>query len=334
VWTDDTQALVGERGQFHVRASKGIHLVVPRDRIQSSTGLISRTPTSVLFIIPWGRHWIIGTTDTDWALDKAHPAASSTDIDYLLDLVNKVLATPLTRTDVQGVYAGLRPLLSGESESTSKLSREHTVASPTPGLVVVAGGKYTTYRVMAKDAVDAAVHGLGRSVPRSVTQRVPLLGAEGYAALWNRRRLLAEESGLHVARIEHLLGRYGSLVHEILDLIAGDKDLARPVEGAEDHLRAELAYAASHEGARHLEDVLTRRTRISIETFDRGLAAAPVAAELMGAVLGWSEEQQHREVEHYRLRVEAERASQEQPDDETADAARLGAPDVVPLQVQ
>ncbi|MGW4944167.1 glycerol-3-phosphate dehydrogenase/oxidase [Actinoplanes sp. NPDC004185] len=334
VWTDDTQALVGERGQFHVRASKGIHLVVPRDRIQSSTGLISRTPTSVLFIIPWGRHWIIGTTDTDWALDKAHPAASSTDIDYLLDLVNKVLATPLSRTDVQGVYAGLRPLLSGESESTSKLSREHTVASPTPGLVVVAGGKYTTYRVMAKDAVDAAVHGLGRSVPRSVTQRVPLLGAEGYAALWNRRRLLAEESGLHVARIEHLLGRYGSLVHEILDLIAGDKDLARPVEGAEDHLRAELAYAASHEGARHLEDVLTRRTRISIETFDRGIAAAPVAAELMGAVLGWSEEQRHREVEHYRLRVEAERASQEQPDDETADAARLGAPDVVPLQVQ
>jgi glycerol-3-phosphate dehydrogenase len=333
VWTDDTQALVGERGQFHVRASKGIHLVVPRDRIQSTTGLISRTPTSVLFIIPWGRHWIIGTTDTDWALDKAHPAASSTDIDYLLDLVNKVLATPLTRTDVQGVYAGLRPLLSGESESTSKLSREHTVASPQPGLVVVAGGKYTTYRVMAKDAVDAAVHGLSRSVPRSVTEKVPLLGAEGYAALWNRRRLLAEESGLHVARIEHLLGRYGSLTHEVLDLIAGDKDLARPVEGAEDHLRAEFTYAASHEGARHLEDVLTRRTRISIETFDRGLAAASVAAELIGPVLGWSEEQQTREVENYRLRVEAERASQEQPDDETADAARLGAPEVVPLQV-
>jgi glycerol-3-phosphate dehydrogenase len=334
VWTDDTQALVGERGQFHVRASKGIHLVVPRDRIQSSTALISRTPTSVLLIIPWGRHWIIGTTDTDWALDKAHPAASSTDIDYLLDLVNGVLATPLSRTDVQGVYAGLRPLLSGESESTSKLSREHTVASPTPGLVVVAGGKYTTYRVMAKDAVDAAVHGLGRSVARSCTERVPLLGAEGYPALWNRRRLLAEESGLHVARIEHLLGRYGALVHEVLDLIADDKDLARPVEGAEDYLRAELTYAAGHEGARHLEDVLTRRTRISIETFDRGLAAAPVAAELMGAVLGWTDEQRHREVEHYRLRVEAERASQEQPDDETADAARLGAPDVVPLQVR
>jgi glycerol-3-phosphate dehydrogenase len=332
VWTDDTQALVGERGQFHVRASKGIHLVVPRDRIRSSTGLILRTASSVLFVIPWGRHWIIGTTDTDWTLDKSHPAASRTDIDYLLDEVNKVLATPLTREDVQGVYAGLRPLLSGESESTSKLSREHTVASPVPGLVVVAGGKYTTYRVMARDAVDAAVHGLGRSVAPSCTERVPLLGAEGYPALWNRRRLLAAESGLHVARVEHLLGRYGSLVHELLDLVEADPDLGRPLDGAEDYLRAEIVYAATHEGARHLEDVLTRRTRISIETFDRGVAAAEPAAELMSGPLGWTAEQTSREVENYRVRVEAERASQEQPDDETADATRLGAPDVVPLR--
>jgi glycerol-3-phosphate dehydrogenase len=332
VWTDDTQSLVGERGQFHVRASKGIHLVVPRDRIQSSTGLILRTEKSVLFVIPWGRHWIIGTTDTDWSLDKAHPAASSTDIDYLLEHVNSVLSTQLSRVDVQGVYAGLRPLLSGESESTSKLSREHTVASPTPGLVVVAGGKYTTYRVMARDAVDASVYGLARSVPPSCTEKVPLLGAEGYTALWNRRRVLAKESGLHVARVEHLLGRYGALVHELLDMIAADPTLGAPVEGADDYLRAELLYAASHEGARHLEDVLTRRTRISIETFDRGVAAAPVAAELMAGVLGWTEEQTKKEVDNYVLRVEAERASQEQPDDETADAARLGAPDVVPLR--
>ncbi len=94
VWTDDTQGLIGERGQFHVRASKGIHLVVPKDRIHSTTGLILRTEKSVLFVIPWGRHWIIGTTDTDWDLDKAHPAASSADIDYLLQHVNSVLNTP------------------------------------------------------------------------------------------------------------------------------------------------------------------------------------------------------------------------------------------------
>ncbi|GAA0527400.1 glycerol-3-phosphate dehydrogenase/oxidase [Paractinoplanes ferrugineus] len=331
VWTDDTQALIGERGQFHVRASKGIHLVVPRDRIQSSTGLILRTEKSVLFVIPWGRHWIIGTTDTDWTLDKAHPAASATDIDYLLEHVNSVLNTPLSRADVQGVYAGLRPLLSGESESTSQLSREHTVGSPVPGLVVVAGGKYTTYRVMARDAVDACVHGLGRSVPKSCTDNVPLVGADGYPALWNRRRVLAADSGLHVARVEHLLGRYGSLVLEVLDLIRSDPSLAGPLAGAEDYLRAEVVYAASFEGARHLVDMLARRTRISIETFDRGLAAAPAAATLMAGVLGWTPEQTEREISHYRLRVEAERASQEQLDDETADAARLGAPDVVPL---
>jgi len=333
VWTDDIQSLVGERGQFHVRASKGIHLVVPRDRIQSSTGLILRTEKSVLFVIPWGRHWIIGTTDTDWSLDKAHPAASSTDIDYLLEHVNSVLSTPLVRSDVQGIYAGLRPLLSGESESTSKLSREHTVASPTPGLVVVAGGKYTTYRVMAKDAVDAAAHGLGRSVPRSVTERVPLVGAEGFPAYWNRRGTLAHESGLHVARIEHLLNRYGTLIDEVLALIKEDPELGKPIEGADDYLRAEFVYAAQAEGARHLEDVMTRRTRISIETFDRGLAAAPDAARLIGGVLGWTDDQIKREVEHYRLRVEAERASQEQLDDATADAARLGAPDIAPIEV-
>ena len=121
----------------------------------------------MLFIIPWGRHWIIGTTDTDWSLEKAHPAASSSDIDYLLEHVNSVISSPLTREDVEGVYAGLRPLLSGESESTSKLSREHVVGHPVPGLVVVAGGKYTTYRVMAADAVDEAVRGLDARVPDS-----------------------------------------------------------------------------------------------------------------------------------------------------------------------
>jgi len=179
VWTDETQSMVGERGQFRVRASKGVHLVVPRDRIRSQSGLILRTPTSVLFVIPWGRHWIVGTTDTDWSLDKAHPAASSSDIDYILEHVNKALVTPLTREDVEGVYAGLRPLLAGESETTSALSREHVVGHPTPGLVVVAGGNYTTYRVMAADAVDEVARGLDGRVPASCTQRIPLLGARG-----------------------------------------------------------------------------------------------------------------------------------------------------------
>jgi len=332
VWTDETQAMVTERGQLKVRASKGIHLVVPRDRFQSTVGLILRTEKSVLFVIPWGRHWIIGTTDTDWHLDKAHPAASSKDIDYILEHVNKVLKRPLTREDVEGVYAGLRPLLAGENDSTAKLSREHVVAHPVPGLVVVAGGKWTTYRVMAKDAVDEATRSMDERVPPSCTDSIPLLGASGFKAAWNRRNRTAEESGVHVARIEHLLNRYGSMATEVLALIKENPALAEPLPGADDYLQAEAVYAATHEGARHVHDVLTRRTRISIESWDRGVSAVPVVAKLMGEILGWSDAQRESEIKHYLARVEAERLSQQQPDDESADAARLGVEDIVPLR--
>ena len=332
VWTDDTQALADTRGQFHVRASKGIHLVVPRDRLQSTTGIILRTEKSVLFVIPWGRHWIIGTTDTDWSLDKSHPSASSSDIDYLLEHVNSVLTSPLTREDVEGVYAGLRPLLTGESESTSKLSREHVVGHPVPGLVVVAGGKYTTYRVMAADAVDEAARSMDARVPDSCTDQIPLTGAEGYRALWNQRRALAVSAGVHVARVEHMLNRYGSNVHDLLAMLRADPTLAEPLPGADDYLRVEAWYAVTHEGARHLEDVLARRTRISIEAWDRGVAAADPVARLMAKELDWDDEQTAREIEHYRTRVQAERDSQTKLDDTTADAARLGAPDIVSLR--
>ncbi|MFG2087671.1 MULTISPECIES: glycerol-3-phosphate dehydrogenase/oxidase [unclassified Spirillospora] len=330
VWTDDIQELVGGRGQIHVKSSKGIHLVVPKDRIHSATGILLRTEKSVLFVIPWGRHWIIGTTDTAWDLDKAHPAASKADIDYVLDQVNRVLNTPLTHDDVEGVYAGLRPLLTGETEETSKLSREHVVAHPVPGLVLVAGGKYTTYRVMAKDAIDAVAHGLDGKIPESCTDRVPLVGGDGFQAMWNARHRLATRSGLHVARIEHLLGRHGTLVDDLLELISEKPDLAKPLTGADDYLRAEVVYAATHEGARHLNDVLARRTRISIETWDRGLGVVQEAADLLAPVLGWSKKQRDREIEYYRKRVEAERASQSQDGDQEADAHRRGAPDIVP----
>lgn len=328
VWTDDTQSMVGERGQFKVRASKGVHLLVPRDRFQSTMGMILRTEKSVLFVIPWGRHWIIGTTDTDWNLDKAHPAATAADIDYILEHVNQVLAVPLTREDVEGVYAGLRPLLAGESDQTSKLSREHIVTHSVPGLVVVAGGKWTTYRIMAKDAIDAAADALDGRIPPSTTQDIALLGAEGYQAAWNKRGKIARAFGVHKVRIEHLLNRYGVLTDELLDLIRNRPELAEPLPGADDYLQAEVVYAASHEGALHLEDVLARRTRISIEAWDRGVSAAPVAAALMADVLGWDDERTEREVQNYLKRVAAERASQEQPDDASADRVRLEAPDV------
>lgn len=336
VWIDEIQDMLGERsplgsvapGAFRVRASKGVHVVIPRDRIDSATGLITQTEKSLLFIIPWGTHWILGTTDTDWQLDRAHPAASEADIDYILEHANRLLANPLTRADVVGVYAGLRPLLAGEEDSTSKLSREHAVASPAPGLTMVAGGKYTTYRIMAKDAVDSIVSGLGRTVPPSCTENVPLLGADGYHGLWNSAGLLAERSGLSVDQVQHLLNRYGSLVSELFALIEADPELAAPLASAPEYLKVEAVYAASHEAALHLDDILARRTRISIETWDRGLAAAAEVADLVAPILGWGPDVVEREVDHYRLRVAAERESQHQPDDLSADSARLGAPDV------
>ncbi|GAB3373853.1 glycerol-3-phosphate dehydrogenase/oxidase [Amycolatopsis echigonensis] len=327
VWTDELQRLSGGRGRFRVRASKGVHIVVPRDRIVSESGMILRTEKSVLFVIPWRNHWIVGTTDTDWNLDLAHPAATKHDIDYLLEHVNSVLATPLTHDDIEGVYAGLRPLLAGESEETSKLSREHAVARVAPGLVAIAGGKYTTYRVMAADAVDAAVVDLPGRPPSSITDKVPLLGADGYHALVNQADHLAAEHGLHPYRVRHLLDRYGSLVHEVLALAADRPELLKPIESAPDYLGVEVVYAASHEGALHLEDVLARRTRISIEYAHRGVDCAEQVAHLVAGVLGWSEEETKREVEVYRARVEAERDSQLQPTDESADALRAAAPE-------
>ncbi|WP_416309504.1 glycerol-3-phosphate dehydrogenase [Saccharopolyspora sp. NFXS83] len=328
VWTDELQRLSGSRGRFRVRASKGVHIVVPRDRIVSEAGMILRTEKSVLFVVPWGGHWIVGTTDTDWNLDLAHPAATKKDIDYILEHVNTVLATPLKHEDIEGVYAGLRPLLAGESDESSKLSREHAVARVAPGLVAIAGGKYTTYRVMAADAVDAVTPDLSGRVASSITDQVPLLGADGYHALVNQADQIASAHGVHPYRIRHLLDRYGSQVHEVLAPTVDRPELLKPVPGASAYLQAEVVYACTHEGALHLEDVLTRRTRISIEYPHRGVESADAVARLMAEVLGWDEARIAREVEVYTARVEAERDSQTQPDDEAADAKRSAAPEV------
>lgn len=326
VWTDHIQDMAGG-SSLRVRASKGVHLVVPRDRIRSETGLIFRTPTSVLFVIPWGSHWLVGTTDTDWNLDLAHPAASASDVDYLLYQANQYLEPALTRDDIVGVYAGLRPLLYGESDSTSKLSREHAVTTVVPGLITVAGGKYTTYRVMAADAVDVAVEALGRG-PTSCTDRIPLVGAVGWEALRNRRDQLAAAYGVDAARVDHLLNRFGTETPVLLDLIAEDRGLGENLPGSDDYLGVEVHFATSHEGALHLDDVMTRRTRMSIETADRGVSAAPVVAGIMADLLGWDDDTTTTEIESYRARVAAELDSQWAVDDRTADERRLGVEDV------
>jgi glycerol-3-phosphate dehydrogenase len=327
VWTDEIQALSRQRGRFHVRASKGVHIVVPRDRIVSEAAIILRTEKSVLFVIPWGSHWIIGTTDTDWNLDLAHPAATKADIDYLLANVNTALATPLSHADIEGVYAGLRPLLAGENDDTSKLSREHAVAVPSPGLVAIAGGKYTTYRVMAADAIDAAAEYIPTRVAPSITDKVPLLGADGYFALVNQVEHVGAQQGLHPYRVRHLLDRYGSLIHDVLATAEGRPELLDPIAEAPTYLKVEVAYAVVAEGALHLEDVLARRTRISIEYAHRGVNCAREVAEVMAPVLGWDDAAVDAEVANYNARVEAEILSQEQPDDASADALRARAPE-------
>ena len=361
VWTKQLQDLLGEEGGFTVRASKGVHIVVRREKIDSEAALILRTEKSVLFVIPWGEYWIIGTTDTDWHLDLARPAATSADIDYILGHVNKILTEPIGLDDIAGVYAGLRPLLGakesksqgkgsagkgsaakgsagrgqdskgsagkGATPATAKLSREHAVLNVAPGVIVVAGGKYTTYRVMAKDAVDAAVAELDREVPESSTDRIPLLGADGYLSLINRVELLADEFQLRDDQMERLLDRYGSLVTDVLALADGREDLLEPVSSADRYLRVEIVYAAAAEAALHLEDVLVRRTRISMEYSHRGAACASEVAALMAGVLGWDDDTIAHEVRLYQGRVQAELASQATESDDKAGALLRGVPE-------
>lgn len=333
VWTEETEQLAGAEGGLHVLASKGIHVVVPRDRIRGDVGLILQTEKSVLFIIPWSRYWVIGTTDTPWDQQLQHPVATAADIDYVIEHANAVLDRPITRSDVIGTWAGLRPLLqpgTKEGTSSAKVSREHTVASPAPGLTVIAGGKLTTYRVMAEDAVDFALGERATALP-SITDRIPLAGAEGHAVLQRQGRRIAAEHGWSRAMIDHLLHRYGSLLTELLDLIRDDPSLSRPLEHAPAYLRAEVAYAASHEGVLHLEDVLLHRTRLTYEQADRGLGALEEIADLVAERLGWDAERRSAEVAAYTARCAAEEAASHETDDTGAERARLQATDVAPL---
>ena len=310
VWTDLVHEMAGVQAGYRVRMSKGVHIVVPRAAVQADTGMILRTDKSVLFFIPWGERWIVGTTDTDFSGDRDEPIATEEDVEYILSAANRVLARPLTRADVIAVYAGLRPLVTATegngSKPTTKLSREHVVDVPVPGLASIAGGKFTTYRLMARDVVDAAVADLGREVPASVTDRVPLLGADGLAAVQPAAGRLAEDYGVSRGCVEHLLGRYGSLAEEVLGLTRADPGLARPLAEGHPYLRAEVAYAVTHEDALHVEDVLMRRTRLYIESADSGTGAAADVSVIMGRLLGWSRRRRAAETRRYMELVAAD----------------------------
>ncbi|MGV0341877.1 glycerol-3-phosphate dehydrogenase/oxidase [Corynebacterium mastitidis] len=329
VWNDEIEKMAGTKGKFSVHASKGVHIVVPKDVLEADSALTFVTEKSVLFVMPWGDYWIIGTTDTDWAktLSKPDPAPTRADIDYILTEVNKRVRRPIVHSDIVGVYSGLRPLLEGSSDSTTNLSRNHAVARNVPGLVSVAGGKYTTYRVIGKDAVDLALQDVPKKVSESITDQTPILGADGYHALSNQVPALAARHGLTEKQIEHLLGRYGSLYEEVLAPAVEDKDLLAPLPAAEGYLKAEALYAVTHEGALHLEDVLGRRLRVSMEYAHRGLDSAEAVADLIAPVLGWDEAAKKKEIETFRGRIEAELAAEKALTDEDANTIVTEAAD-------
>ena len=320
VWTDLVHELAGVRAGYRVRMSKGVHIVVPRSAVRADTGMILRTDKSVLFFIPWGERWIVGTTDTDFTGDRAEPAATEEDVDYLLAAANRVLVRPLLRADVIAVYAGLRPLVEAVGEvngskaakgakPTTKVSREHVVDVPVPGLASIAGGKFTTYRLMARDVVDAAVADFDREVPSSVTEQLPLLGADGLVGVRAGAGRLAEDCRVSRAAVEHLIDRYGTLAGEVLDLIAADPGLAQPLADGYPYLRAEVVYAVTHEDALHIEDVLMRRMRLFIESADSGTGVAAEVALIMGRLLGWSRRRRAAETRRYLEAVAAEQTT-------------------------
>jgi len=293
-----------EPGAVAVVPSRGSHILIRRERLTAAGGMTLRIPGRVVFIIPWPDHWIIGTTDHLDERPPDHLSAPNADVDELLSTVNEQTHLDLSRSDIVGTYAGLRPLIGGSGDSTVKTSREHKVTTDASGLVRIGGGKYTTYRVMARDVVDAA---LGRDAARRQPSRTadwPLLGAAALSDLDRLGRALGgSTAGADPVAATRLVSRHGTEARDVLalgqelDLTAAD---GRPQElGAGAHLAAEVAWAARHELARSLDDLLARRMRLAQVLPDRGAAIAPRAAALLGAELGWDEARQASEVEAY-----------------------------------
>ncbi len=310
VWSDELHQRFGLTPGYSVAMSKGVHIVVPQSAIKSKDGIILKTAVSVLFLIPWEDKWIVGTTDTPYEGDRAKPIATQEDVQYILDQANRVLEPQLKSEDIIGVFAGLRPLVANSASSaTTKLSREHTVDRPAPGFVSLAGGKYTTYRVMAKDAVDLAVLDLRKIVSESVTEKLPLIGADGYFALQQQVLKIADETNLSEATVIHLLNRYGSLISEIMEIISENPEMSERIIPGLPYIKAEILHAASHEGALSVEDVLLRRTRISFEASDSGLSAANEVAEIIGTVHNWSAADRRGSVQSFAQLIEHEEAA-------------------------
>jgi glycerol-3-phosphate dehydrogenase len=296
VWADDVRALDEGTHPRAIRPAKGVHLSLPADRLPCDIAAVIPVPQDrrSIFVVPWPETNLVylGTTDTDYQGPLDDPSCTPEDVDYLLDAANNVTTSHLTRADVTGVWAGLRPLLAAPdkgghvSERTADLSRRHTVRTSPHGVVTVTGGKLTTYRKMAQDTVDAVVHRLGESPKsrRCVTTSLRLLGATSVT-----------RDPVAMARPHaHLLSRYGTESAAVLALADGRPELLEPVIEGLPYLGAEIVYAAREEMAQTLTDVLARRTRAMIQRAHPTMAAAHAAATLIAPELGWDE---HRATE-------------------------------------
>ncbi|MGD2052011.1 MAG: glycerol-3-phosphate dehydrogenase/oxidase [Acidimicrobiia bacterium] len=325
VWTEKTQTMAPGSGGLRVLASKGVHIVVPRDAIPGNAAVVAPTKSSVLFLIPWEDHWLIGTTDTPWQLDVSIPLATASDVEYLLEQTNAILTKPITREQVVGVFAGLRPLLQKgvkPGTRTTKVSREHTVASPAPGLTAIAGGKLTTYRLMARDAVDHALGERAAALP-SVTHMTPIAGAAHFEEVKQESSTWPERFGWDDATVAHLLRRFGDNAREIVEICEKDEANAKPLTEAPEYLRAEIVHAVTHEGALHVDDILARRTHIAFQVTHRGVDAVQEVASIVAPLLGWDDDRRDREVREYATLASAEMRASELHDDRDATRAFL-----------
>ncbi len=280
IFSEQVELLTGQEPMAHVEPSKGVHLVFSREDIKLGTDAI---------VLP----------ETDGDLD--HPIATQEDIAYLLHHLNRYLSVHLTEDNIISVYAGYRPLLRSRSKehSTAKLSRTHAVLQSPSGLVSIVGGKLTTYRRMAQDTVDVLSRRDG-SAPINPTQNLPLQGSAGWPARQRELEIKGTALGLSPQIIEHLGRNYGSEAMELLKLIEGDAELGRRLIDDLPYTRAEVVYACRQEMAITPDDVLARRTRITIEDRHRGLGILDDVVGLMAKELGWSPEQQQLMSEAFR----------------------------------
>ena len=262
VWAPEASALfTGSTDTVGIIRSKGVHLRLPRSAINGSTALIVPTGKSVLFVIPSDTHWLVGTTDTEWIEDPDRVEPDASDIDYLLRLLHGVLKEPISARDVTYTFAGLRPLVRDQAVggNTAKVTREHRIARVAPGVLAIVGGKWTTYRIMARDMVDTVLRESGQPPRECITDAIPLVGSSVVAVTEE-----VDIPGLPDGTRSILDARYGSRVFEVLGIMAADPTTVVPLPDAPGYVTAEVVHACRYEGASTFDDVVERRLRFGL----------------------------------------------------------------------